>query len=166
MTLGSLWHLFARETKLWMLGGSVSVLAGVVVGLLAIPAFLASGSSELGLQLPSLVLSLGGGYAVVFPGLRVARTKVSIYRGWRQHPGSAKVLWILSYAVGITGLVTCILAGGISPSLPGLLVWVFMGPYLALCGWAAALLGMAANVRHLAGTVDAGDPAPARGPAQ
>jgi hypothetical protein len=149
MTLGSLWQLLARETKLWMAGGSVSVLAGVVLGLLAVPAFLSAGTSELGLQLPSLVLSLGGGYAVVFPGIRVGRTKLRIYRDWRQHPGTAKVLWILSHAVAVIGLGTCILAGGISPSLPGLLVWMFTGAYLALTGWASALLGMAANVRQL-----------------
>ena len=65
------------------------------------------GGAPLELLLPSLFLSLGGGYAVLFPGIRV----------------------------------------------PGLMVWLFMGPYLALTGWAAALLGMATNVR-LIGAVD------------
>ena len=94
MTLGSLWQLFARETKGWLVGGTVSVLIGVAVG---VPA--------------------------------------------------------------VTGLVVCILAGGGNPSLPGLLVWLFMGPYLALTGWAAAVLGMAVNVRLIAGEGGANDDA-------
>jgi hypothetical protein len=149
MTLGSLWQLLARETKGWMVGGTISVLLGVTVGLLAVSAFIANGKSELWLLLPSLILSLGGGYAALFPGLQVDRSKVRIYRDWRQHPRSGKILWILSHAVAAIGLVTCILAGGTSPSMPGLLVWLFMGPYLALVGWASAVLGIAANVRLL-----------------
>ena len=147
MTLGSLWQLFARETKGWMVGGTVSVLAGVAVGLPAVTGFLANGESELSLLLSSLVLSLGGGYAVLFPGIRVGHNTLRILLDWKQHPLSGKFLWILSHAVAVTGLVTCILAGGGNPSLPGLLIWLFMGPYLALTGWATAVLGLAANIR-------------------
>ncbi|MET3140482.1 UNVERIFIED_ORG: anti-sigma factor RsiW [Arthrobacter sp. UYEF10] len=49
--------------------------------------------------------------------------------------------------------MACVLAAASNPGLPGLMVWLFMGPYLALTGWAAALLGMATNVR-LIGPVD------------
>ena len=169
MTLGSLWQLLARETKGWMAGGTVSVAVGVAVGVPAITGFLANGESELSLLLSSLVFSLGGGYAVLFPGIRVGHSTVHVLRDWKQHPLSGKVLWILSHGVAVTGLVACILAGGGDPTLPGLLVWLFMGPYLALTGWAAAVLGMAANVRLAAdgpGRTDAGQAADARAPRQ
>lgn len=151
MTLGSLWQLFARGTKGWMVGGTVSVLLGVAIGLAAVSAFLAGGQAELGLLLPSLVFALGGGYAVLFPGIRVSRSRVYIHRDWKRHPLSGRLLWCISLAVAVIGLVVCILAGGANPSLPGLLVWLFMGPYLALAGWASAVLGMAANVRLTVG---------------
>ena len=147
MTLGSLWQLLARETKRWMVGGTVSVLVGVAIGVAAVSAYPADGKSDLGLLLPSLGFALGGGYAVLFPGIRVSRQRLHIYRDWRQHPLSGRLLWILSLASAVIGLVTCILAGITNPSMPGLLVWLFMGPYLALTGWASAVLGMAANVR-------------------
>ncbi|MBT2532175.1 hypothetical protein J7E83_08540 [Arthrobacter sp. ISL-48] len=155
MTLGSLWQLFARETKGWMVGGTLSVLVGVAAGLLAVAGFQADDTSELWLLLPSLIFSLGGGYAVLFPGVRVSRNRLRIIRDWRRHPGGGRILWILSQAIAVIGLLTCILAGPTSPSLPGLLVWLFMGPYLALLGWASAVLGMAANVRLIDG--DAAD---------
>lgn len=169
MTLGSLWQLFARETKGWMVGGTASVLAGVAVGVPAVTGFLANGESELSLLLPSLAFSLGGGYAVLFPGIRVGHGTLHILRDWKRHPLSGKVLWILSHSVAVTGLVACILAGGGDPTLPGLLVWLFMGPYLALAGWATAVLGMAANVRLTAaepGRKDSGQAAGARAPGQ
>jgi hypothetical protein len=147
MTLGSLWQLLARETKRWMVGGTVSVLVGVAIGVAAVSVYPAGGKSDLGLLLPSLVFALGGGYAVLFPGIRVSRQRLHIYRDWRHHPLSGKLLWILSLASAVIGLVTCILAGITNPSMPGLLVWLFMGPYLALTGWASAVLGMAGNVR-------------------
>ncbi|MDR7157428.1 hypothetical protein [Arthrobacter sp. BE255] len=159
MTLGSLWQLFARETKGWLVGGTVSVLIGVAVGVPAVTGFLANGESELSLLLSSLAFSLGGGYAVLFPGIRVCRGTLHVLRDWKRHPLSGKALWILSHAVAVTGLVVCILAGGGNPSLPGLLVWLFMGPYLALTGWAAAVLGMAVNVRLIAGEGGANDDA-------
>ena len=147
MTLGSLWQLLARETKRWMVGGTVSVLVGVAIGVAAVSVYPADGKSDLGLLLPSLCFALGGGYAVLFPGIRVSRHRLRIYRDWRHHPLSGRLLWILSLAISVFGLVTCILAGTTNPSMPGLLVWLFMGPYLALTGWASAVLGMAANVR-------------------
>jgi len=168
MTLGSLWYLFARETKGWMVGGTLSVLLGVAIGLAAVSAFLAGGEAELGLLLPSLVFALGGGYAVLFPGIRVSRSGVQIHRDWKKHPLSGRLLWGSSLAIAVTGLVTCIVAGGTNPSMPGLLVWLFMGPYLALAGWAAAVLGMAANVRLADGGNGpddaAGQPAETRAP--
>jgi hypothetical protein len=151
MTLGSLWQLLARETKGWMAGGTLSVLVGVAAGLLAVSGFLADGKSELWLLLSSLVFSLGGGYAVLFPGIRVSRGRLQIFRDWRGHPRSGQILWLLSHAIAVIGLVTCILVGRTSPSMPGLLVWLFMGPYLTLVGWASAVLGMAANVRLIEG---------------
>ncbi|MCU1517226.1 MAG: hypothetical protein JWQ75_1947 [Pseudarthrobacter sp.] len=167
MTLGSLWQLLARETKGWMVGGTASVLIGVAVGLPAVATFPADGTPDLGLMLPSLAFSLGGGYAVLFPGMRVGRSPLHIVRDWKLHPRGGKVLWVLSHGVAVTGLVACILAGGGNPALPGLLVWLFMGPYLALMGWAAAVLGMAANVRTVDGghgQGGAGKPAAARAP--
>ncbi|VXB70073.1 conserved membrane hypothetical protein [Arthrobacter sp. 9AX] len=147
MTLGSLWQLPARETQGWMIGGTASVLLGVGLGVPAVTGFLAHGESELSLLLPSLAFSLGGGYAVLFPGIRVNRSPLRVVRDWKHHPGGGKVLWVLSHAVAVAGLVACIIAGRANPALPGLLVWLFMGPYLALSGWAAAMLGMAAHVR-------------------
>jgi hypothetical protein len=169
MTLGSLWQLLARGTKGWMAGGTVSVAVGVAVGVPAVTGFLANGESELSLLLPSLAFSLGGGYAVLFPGIRVGHSALHILRDWKQHPLSGKVLWILSHGVALTGLVACILAGGRNPTLPGLLIWLFMGPYLALTGWATAVMGMAANVRLPAGGPgrnDAGQASGARAPGQ
>ena len=49
--------------------------------------------------------------------------------------------------------MACVLAAASNAGLTGLEVWLFMGPYLALTGWAAAVLGMATNVR-LMGAVD------------
>jgi hypothetical protein len=151
MTLGSLWQLLARETKTWMAGGTLSVLVGVAAGLLAVSGFLANGRSELWLLLSSLAFSLGGGYAVLFPGIRVSQGRLRIFRDWPHHPRSGQFLWLLSHAIAVVGIVTCILAGGISPSMPGLLVWLFMGPYLAVAGWASAVLGMAVNMRIIEG---------------
>ena len=148
--------MFARGTQVWLVGGTVSVLAGVAVGLApAIGLQPAGGVGEapLELLLPSLFLSLGGGYAVLFPGMRVGRGKVHIVRDWKLYPVSVRLLWILAQATAAIGLVACILAAATHPAVPGLMVWLFMGPYLALTGWAAALLGMATNVR-LIGTVD------------
>ena len=156
MTLGSLWHLFARGTQLWLVAGSISVLAGVAIGLAPAMGFLpAGGGGELPLELllPSLFLSLGGGYAVLFPGIRVGRGKVRVLRDWKLYPVSVRLLWILAQATAVIGLVACVLAAATNPALPGLMIWLFMGPYLALTGWAAALLGMATNVR-LIGAVD------------
>ncbi|HJV99072.1 MAG TPA: hypothetical protein VJ617_08260 [Arthrobacter sp.] len=152
-----------------MVGGTVSVLVGVAVGLPAVTGFRADGESELSLLLSSLAFSLGGGYAVLFPGIRVGQSTLHILRDWKHHPLSGKVLWILSHAVAVTGLAACILAGGGNPSLPGLLVWLFMGPYLALTGWATAVLGMAANVRVTdsePGRNPAGQPAGSRASGQ
>ncbi|QHK19983.1 hypothetical protein GU243_09830 [Pseudarthrobacter psychrotolerans] len=74
-------------------------------------------------------------------------------RDWRLYPVSVRLLWVLAQATAVIGLVACIVAAATNPALPGLMVWLFMGPYLALTGWAAALLGMATNVRLL-GVVD------------
>ncbi|WP_426987315.1 hypothetical protein [Pseudarthrobacter sp. Y6] len=156
MTLGSLWPLFARETQVLLVAGTVSVLAGVAIGLAPAIGFQPAGGggeAPLELLLPSLFLSLGGGYAVLFPGIRVGRGKVHIVRDWKLYPVSGRLLWILAHATAVIGLVACVLAAATNPAVPGLLVWLFMGPYLALTGWAAALLGMAANVR-LIGHVD------------
>jgi hypothetical protein len=156
MTLGSLWQLFARGTQIWLVAGTVSVLAGVAVGLapaIGLQPVGGGGGAPLELLLPSLFLSLGGGYAVLFPGIRVGRGKVRIVRDWKLYPVSVRLLWILAQATAAIGLVTCVLAAATNPALPGLMVWLFMGPYLALTGWAAALLGMATNVR-LIGDVD------------
>ena len=156
MTLGSLWHLFARGTQIWLVAGSISVLAGVTIGLAPAMGFLPAGSggeAPLQLLLPSLFLSLGGGYAVLFPGIRVGRGRVRILRDWKLYPVSGRLLWIFAQATAVIGLVACVLAAATNPALPGLMVWLFMGPYLALTGWAAALLGMATNVR-LMGAVD------------
>jgi hypothetical protein len=156
MTLGSLWHLFARGTQAWLVAGSISVLAGVAIGLAPAIGFQPAGGggeAPLELLLPSLFLSLGGGYAVLFPGIRVGRGKVRVLRDWKLYPVSVRLLWILAQATAAIGLAACILAAATNPALPGLMVWLFMGPYLALTGWAAALLGMATNVR-LIGAVD------------
>jgi hypothetical protein len=152
-----------------MAGGTVSVVVGVAVGIPAVTGFLENGESELSLLLASLAFSLGGGYAVLFPGIRVGHSALHILRDWKQHPLSGKVLWILSHGVAVTGLAACILAGGGNPTLPGLLVWLFMGPYLALTGWATAVLGMAANVRSAAsgpGRNGSGQAAGAKAPGQ
>ena len=161
MTLGSLWWLLALKTRWWMAGGTVCVLAGSGLGLL----LLSDGRSDPLLQLPSLVLSLGGGYAVLFPGISVSREGVRLYRDWRHHPPAAKLLWVLSLAVALGGLVACILAGLANPLLPGQLVWLFTGIYLALAGWSSALLGQAAVLRAAApgpAGVPAGATAPGR----
>ena len=154
MTLGSLWQLFERETKGWMVGGTVAVLAGVAIGLApeiasGATGFPRGGHAGLELLLPSLFLSLGGGYAVLFPGLQVGRGRVRLVRDWKLSPLSGRLLWALSLATAVAGLAACILAGATDPAFAGLLVWLFMGPYLALAGWAAALLGMAANIRAI-----------------
>ena len=133
-----------------MAGGTACVLAGSGLGLLQFSSFLGDGRSDPLLQLPSLVLSLGGGYAVLFPGISVSREGVRLYRDWRHHPPAAKVLWVLSLAVALGGLVACILAGLANPLLPGQLVWLFTGIYLALAGWSSALLGQAAVLRAAA----------------
>ncbi|HYH77504.1 MAG TPA: hypothetical protein VD841_08420, partial [Arthrobacter sp.] len=146
-----------------------SVAIGVAMGVPAVTGYLASGESELSVLLPSLAFSLGGGYAVLFPGIRVGHSTLRILRDWKQHPVSGKAMWILSHGVAVTGLVACILAGGGNPALPGLLVWLFMGPYLALAGWATAVLGMAANLRLAEGGPgrnDAGQAANARASGQ
>lgn len=148
MTLGSLWQLFARKTRFWMVGGTAGVVAGTALGCLSLTRFLGNGQSEPRLLLPSLALSLGGGYAVLFPALRVGCHDLRIHRGWRQHPMAGRVLWVLSLAVAAAGLATCIVAGISSPLAPGLLVWLFMGVYLALAGWSVALMGAAQSLRQ------------------
>ena len=165
MTLGSLWQLLALKTRWWMAGGTVCVLAGSCLGLLQFSTFLGDGRSDPLLLLPSLVLSLGGGYAVLFPGISVSRQGVRLYRDWRHHPPAAKVLWVLSLAVALGGLVACILSGLANPLLPGQLVWLFTGIYLVLAGWSSALLGQAAVLRAAApgpAGVPAGATAPSR----
>lgn len=113
MTLGSLWHLFARGTQISLLAGSISVLAGVAIGLAPAIGFqpAGGGGAPLELLLPSLFLSLGGGYAVHFPGIRVGRGKVRILRDWKINPVSGRLLWILAHATAAIGLVACVLAG-------------------------------------------------------
>ena len=67
----------------------------------------------------------------------------------------------LSAATASAGLAICIAAGTANPQAPGLLVWLFMGIYLALTGWASALMGAAEVLRQ--GAPDAGRAtAPAR----
>ena len=146
-----------------MAGGTACVLAGSGLGLLQFSSFLGDGRSDPLLQLPSLVLSLGGGYAALFPGISVSREGVRLYRDRRHHPPAAKALWVLSLAVALGGLVACILAGLANPLLPGQLVWLFTGIYLALAGWSSALLGQAAVLRAAAPGL-AGDPAGATAP--
>lgn len=142
MTLGSLWQLLDLRTKRWMTGGTVSVLAGTGLGLASLSAFLASGRSDPLLLLPPLALSLGGGYAVLFPGISVNRNGLHIIRDWHQHSRSGKVLWVLSLAIAAGGLGTCVIAAIANPLAPGLLVWLFMGLYLASAGWASAMMGL------------------------
>ena len=163
MTLGSLWQSIALKTRWWMTGGTVSVLAGSALGLLQLSRFLEDGRSGPLLLLPSLVLSLGGGYAVLFPGISVSRPGVRLYRDWPHHPRSGKALWILSLAVALFGLAACVLAGLADPLIPGQLVWLFMGIYLALAGWSSALLGQAAVLRAGSPRME-GDPARATAP--
>jgi hypothetical protein len=146
MTLGSLWPLFARETKGWMAGGTAAVLAGVAMGLAPALGY-PGGDAGLEALLPSLFLSLGGGYAVLFPGVRVSRVTLHIVRDWKLYPLSGRLLWILAHVTAVTGLTVCIAAATTGLAVPGLLVWLFTGPYLALTGWAAALMGTAANIR-------------------
>lgn len=116
-----------------MIGGTLGVLAGTALGLISLSAFLSAGRSNPLLLLPSLALSLGGGYAVLL---------------WRQHPRAARLLWVLSLAVAAAGLATCIAAWAANPQSPNLLVWLFMGIYLALTGWASALMGAAEVLRQ------------------
>jgi hypothetical protein len=142
MTLGSLWQLLDLKTKRWMVGGTVCVLAGTGAGLVSMSALLESGRSDPLLLLPSLGLSLGGGYAVLFPGISVNRNGPHIFRDWRRHALAGKVLWVLSLAIAAGGLMTCIVAGLANPLAPGLLVWLFMGLYLASAGWASAMMGV------------------------
>ncbi|PNI10394.1 hypothetical protein CXX84_02705 [Arthrobacter sp. AFG7.2] len=139
--------MLALKTKRWMTGGTVSVLAGSALGLLQLSRFLEDDRSEPLLLLPSLVLSLGGGYAVLFPGISVSSPGVRLYRDWQHHPRAGKVLWILSLAVALSGLAACVAAGFENPLIPGQLVWLFMGIYLAIAGWSSALLGQAAVLR-------------------
>lgn len=159
MTLGSLWQLFERETKGWMLGGTVAVLAGVTIGLAptlgsayggsgdgGFPVVGFSGRASMELLLPSLFLSLGGGYAVLFPGLR-AGADVHLVRDWKVSPLSGRLLGALSLATATAGVMACILAAATHSAVPAALVWLFMGPFLALSGWTAALLGTATAVR-------------------
>lgn len=148
MTLGSLWQLLAPKTRRWMAGGTISVLAGTGLGLASLSGFLHDGQSEPLLLLPSLALSLGGGYAVLFPGIGTSGNGVRILRNWRKHPLTGRILWILSVATAAAGLATCIVAGTANPLAPGLLVWLFMGLYLALAGWASAVMGTAAAQRQ------------------
>lgn len=131
-----------------MAGGTLCVLAGTGVGLASLTAFLHDGRSEPLLLLPSLALSLGGGYAVLFPGIETSGDGVRILRDWRRHPLTGRILWILSLATVAAGLATCIVAGAARPLAPGLLVWLFMGLYLALAGWASALMGASAAQRQ------------------
>jgi len=147
MTLGSLWQLFARETKGWMVGGTVAVLAGVALGVGPAMGYAGGGDTGLEVLLPSLFLCLGGGYAVLFPGVRVSRITLHIVRDWKFYPPSSRMLWILAHVTAVTGLAICILAANTSLGVPGLLVWLFTGPYLVLTGWSAALMGTAANIR-------------------
>ena len=144
-----------------MIGGTLGVLGGTALGLISLSAFLSAGRTNPLLLLPSLALSLGGGYAVLFPAIAVSRNGVRICRDWRQHPRAARLLWILSLGVAGAGLAICIAAGAANPQAPGLLVWLFMGIYLALTGWASALMGAAEGLRQ--GAPDAGRAtAPAR----
>jgi hypothetical protein len=129
-----------------MVGGTAAVLAGVAIGLA--PALGYPGGDEgLEVLLPSLFLCLGGGYAVLFPGVRVSRVTLRIVRDWKLYPLSGRLLWILAHVTAVTGLAVCIAAATTGLAVPGLLVWLFTGPYLALTGWAAALMGTAANIR-------------------
>jgi hypothetical protein len=148
MTLGSLWQLLAPKTRRWMAGGTVCVLAGTGLGLSSLSTFLRDGQSGPLLLLPSLALSLGGGYAVLFPGIGTSGNGIRIFRDWRNHPRAGRILWILSLATAAAGLATCIVAGAANPLAPGLLVWLFMGLYLSLAGWASALMGAAAASRQ------------------
>ena len=142
MTLGSLWQLLDLRTKRWMVCGTLSVLAGTGLGVASLPGFVESGSSDPLLLLPSLALCLGGGYAVLFPAISVSRNGLRVFRDWRRHPRSGKVLWVLSIAIAAGGLATCMVAGTANPLAPGLLVWLFMGLYLASAGWASAVMGL------------------------
>lgn len=162
MTLGSLWQLLDPGTKRWMAGGTASVLAGTGLGLASLSTFVQSGRSDPLLLLPSLALSLGGGYAVLFPGISVNRGQLRVLRDWRQHPRAGKVLWILSLAVATCGLATCIAAGMVSLQAPGLLVWLFMGLYLASAGWASALMGLTVPAAVEAGSRDGLSTVPSR----
>lgn len=150
MTLGSLWQLFARETQVWLAGGTIAVLAGVAIGIgPAMGSQTWGGPADAGLELllPSLFLCLGGGYAALFPGVRVSRVTLHIVRDWKFYPLSGRLFWILAHVTAVTGLAVCIAAATTGMAVPGLLVWLFTGPYLALAGWAAALMGTAANIR-------------------
>jgi hypothetical protein len=151
MTLGSLWQLFARKTKGWMVGGTAAVLAGVALGFAPALGFPDGNDKNLELLLPSLFLSLGGGYAVLFPGVQAGGSDVHLLRDWKLLPRCGRFLWILSLAAGTLGLLGCILAAVTHAALPGALVWLFMGPYLALTGWAAGLVGVADKARRTPG---------------
>ena len=130
-----------------MVGGTVAVLAGVAVGLVPALDYPATGDTGLEVLLPSLFLCLGGGYAVLFPGVRVSHSTLRIVRDWKTYPRSGRLLWILAHVTAVTGLAVCILAAATGPGAPGVLVWMFTGAYLALSGWAAALMGTAVNIR-------------------
>jgi hypothetical protein len=143
--------LFARKTKSWMVGGTVAVLAGVAIGFAPALGFPDSDDKNLGLLLPSLFLSLGGGYAVLFPGVQAGGSDVHFLRDWKLQPRCGRFLWILSLATGTLGLLSCILAAATHSALPGALVWLFMGPYLALTGWAAGPAGVAGYARRTRG---------------
>lgn len=125
-----------------MVGGTVSVLAGTGLGVASLPGFVEGGSPAPLLLLPSLALCLGGGYAVLFPAISVGRNGLRVFRDWRRHPRAGKVLWVLSLAIAVAGLAACVVAGTANPMAPGLLVWLFMGLYLASAGWASAVMGL------------------------
>ncbi|CAM3250748.1 hypothetical protein PSET11_01117 [Arthrobacter ulcerisalmonis] len=141
MTLGSFWGLLARSTRWWLALGTVSVVVGTGLSALALTELTPRPAA----LLPALGFSLGGGYAVLFPGLRTCTGGVRIHRGWTQHPLAGRVLYISSLILAVAGLAACIATGIRMPDASKILVWLVMGLYLALVGWSAAVIGAAAR---------------------
>lgn len=152
MTLGSLWGSVPAKTTLWMRVGTAAVVCGLALG---VPQVLdgarglpLTDTSSDWLLMPSLALSLGGGYAVLFPGVRVGRGRVRVLRDWKHQPRCGKCLVAAAATITVLAVVLCLIAAGISARQASLSIFLFLGAYFALIGWTAALLGAAVTSRR------------------
>lgn len=157
MMMGNLWQLVDRKTRLWMLAGTFSVLAGAVLGIPYVVDVATAGTGNHPPLWAAVVLPVVGGTAVFCTGLIRSRERIRFIRDWSMHPLAGRILWLTGFAMAFASLALLVTDRDGLGQVLGSLSFLVQGISFTVLGWGALLMSTAANYRRFrAGEEQAG----------